>query len=458
MNIREKLFGWMKNSPEVARDNTAVVTQKEKGKGWTATPENSIDYIYRKLMIDTSRRAAVLDLRKMDKLDGRVKKIHKKMARDAVKGGLKIVWKEKENKRVSNLFNEFVQRLNLKRREKLESDARGLVMEGNLPLQVVINQTEISSVLRMPSETIVPNVSEAGRIKDLSAAYHQVDPNSQKVLASFPLWQLTMIRLEPDSFDDHGSMGRPYLDANRSVWKKLNMTETDLVVRRRERAPLKLAHNLEGASVEELEQYKKDAETAQGDVQTDYYSNKKLAVTAIQGDTNLDQIADVNYLLDTFFAGSPAPKGLFGYVGDLSRDILEDLKKDYFEEIDGLQDGLAYGYYEIFRLQLLLKGINPDSHKFTIEFSERQTATPNQRADLGLKHQAMGAPQSMVWNVAGIDPIEAKNKIEDEGGLNDPYPENVDTNNSSTPGKKTNVSITPNNAPKGESATNVNNA
>ncbi|PHS20245.1 MAG: hypothetical protein COA86_02835 [Kangiella sp.] len=453
MSVREKLFGWMSRSETPVNNHEAVSTIENKGKGWTATPENSIDYIYRKLIIDTSRRASVLDLRQMDKLDGRVKKIHKKLARDSVKGGLKIVWKEKENKRITRLFNEFIRRLNLNRREKLESDVRGLVMEGNLPLQVVINKTEITAALRMPSETIVPNVSESGRIKDLSAAYHQVDPNSQKVLASFPLWQLTMIRLEPDSFDDHGSMGRPYLDATRSVWKKLNMTETDLVIRRRERAPLKLAHNLEGASPEELDKYKVDAQSAQGDVQTDYFSNKKLAVTAIQGDANLDQIADVNYLLDTFFAGSPAPKGLFGYVGDLSRDILEDLKKDYFEEVDALQDGLAFGYYEIFRLQLLLKGINPDSHKFAIEFSERQTATPNQRADLALKHQAMRVPQSMVWNTAGVDPIEAKNKLEDEGDLLNPYPENAVESS-----KQPNVTITPNNAPKGESATSVNNA
>ena len=450
MNIREKLFGWMTSAPSTDTQSERVSTTDTKSKGHTSTPESSVEYIYRKLMVDTSRRAAVLDIRKMDKLDGRVKKIHKKMARDSVKGGLKISWKGKENKRVTSLFNEFVRRLNLNRREKLESDARGLVMEGNLPLQVVINNKEISAAVRMPSETIVPNVKESGQIDNLAAAYHQVDPNSQKVLASFPYWQLTLVRLEPDSFDDHGSMGRPYLDASRAVWKKLSMTENDLVVRRRERAPLKLAHSIEGATDPELKAYKDAAEAAQGDVQTDYFSNKKLAVTAIQGDTNLDQIADVNYLLDTFFSGSPAPKGLFGYVGELSRDILEDLKKDYFEEIDGLQDGLSFGYYEIFRLQLMLKGLNPDAYDFSVAFAERQTATPNQRADLGLKHQAMGVPQSMVWETAGIDPIEARNKLEDEGDLNNPYPSEPVSGNQS-------VSITPGNAPKQESATSVTN-
>ena len=36
-----------------------------------------------------------------------------------------------------------------------------------------------------------------------------------------------------------------------------------------------------------------------------YYSNKKGSVQAVQGDANLDQIADVVHLLDTFFSGAP---------------------------------------------------------------------------------------------------------------------------------------------------------
>ena len=67
---------------------------------------------------------------------------------------------------------------------------------------------------------------------------------------------------------------------------------------------------------------------------TDFYANHKGGVTGVNGDANLDQINDVVHLLDTFFSGAPAPKGLFGYSEGLSRDILEDLKKDYFEEIE----------------------------------------------------------------------------------------------------------------------------
>lgn len=35
------------------------------------------------------------------------------------------------------------------------------------------------------------------------------------------------------------------------------------------------------------------------------------------------------------------PKGLFGYTDGMARDILEDLKRTYYDEVDGLQDSMA---------------------------------------------------------------------------------------------------------------------
>jgi hypothetical protein len=56
-----------------------------------------------------------------------------------------------------------------------------------------------------------------------------------------------MCRLDLDNLDEFGSMGRPFLEACGKTWRELVMTEEDLVIRRRMRAPLRLAHVLEGA-------------------------------------------------------------------------------------------------------------------------------------------------------------------------------------------------------------------
>lgn len=454
-NLLRRLWGSTPPAVSVPARDDRMAGEDPGGsseRGFRPTLENALRYQYRSFYVDPDLRQRILDIREMDQLDGRVKKIHNRMARSAVKGGLRLEWSGGENARVQRQWDDFRRRLGLKRQAKLESDARGLVMEGNLPMQWVLGaDRRVHAGIRMPSETIVPMVALNGRFEDPTRAYVQMDLLTAREVAAFPLWQLTLERLSPDNIDDLGALGRPYLDSVRPVWRKLQMTEEDLVIRRRQRAPLRMSHILEGANDADLQAYQDRVENERNQICTDYYSNKKGSVTALQGDANLDQIADVAHLLDTFFAGSPAPKGLFGYVGDLSRDILEDLKRDYYEEIDALQDTLSWVYDQGFRLDLMLAGINPAQYGFEVVFAERRTESPNQAADRALKYQALGVPKSMVWDTAGLDPTAVEAARKREADRTDPYPDPTNI----TPLRPPRVSITPNNAPKGESATNI---
>lgn len=450
------------NQPAPARKEPSVSPPKVTSPttsetGYRPTPEDRIKHLYRKMWVDPELRATIHDIRHMNRVDPRVKKIHSRMAHTTVKGGLII---ETTSPTLRRAWQRFVRRLELHRIEKMSSDARGLVMEGNLPLQWVLQEGRVASGVRMPTETLIPQVDINGRFSDPANAYEQHDLQLGQPIASFAAWQLSLARLTPDNYDDLGSWGRPYLDAARTPWKQLTMTEEDLVIRRRERAPQKLAHILEGATNEELEAYRDQLEQDRkaGVHAADYYLNKRGGVTAVGGDANLDQIADVSHLLDTFFAGAPAPKGLFGYVGDLSRDVLEDLKRDYYDEIDALQDTLAYGYEMGFRLDLLLSGKNPDAMEFDVKFSERRTETPNQAADRALKYQALGgASMETILRTANLDPQQERERREQEAADLDPYPEPNNIAGGGDPTQPTSgkVSITPGNARKGESATSI---
>lgn len=407
--------------------------------------------MYREFYVDPDVRESILAIREMDKLDGRVKMIHGRVARDIIKGGL-VMQLAKPNPAVSAAWVDFRRRCQLNRHEKLKSDARGLVMEGNLPLQVVIDdQQNVCALARMPTETIVPNVNDGGQFKDVAEAYWQHDLVTGQPKAKFALWQLHLVRFDPDNFDDMGSLGRPFLDANRGTWQKLRMTEEDLVIRRRVRAPLRLAHVLEGADGPTLEAYEAKVINKQSEITTDYFLNKKGSVNPIQGDANLDHVADIALLLDCFFSGSPMPKGLAGYTDGLNRDILEDLKRDYFDEIDVLQDTLAFGYQQAFHFDLLLKGINPLEADFTICYAERRTETPNQAADRALKLQALGLPADLIWEELGYDPAYIAERRKHQDNSMDPYPDDDVEPDPTTP----NVKITPGNGRKGESGTSI---
>jgi hypothetical protein len=334
-------------------------------------------------------------------------------------------------------------------------------MEGNLPLQLVLDdgadgRRSVAAAIRMPSDTIVPLVTEGGRFKNPAVAYEQRDVMTGQVLASFAAWQLALCRLDPQNFDDLGSMGRPWLDASAAVWRKLVMTEEDLVIRRRMRAPLRMVHVLEGADDASLEAYRKRVEGEKAEVATDFYMNKRGGVTAIQGDETLGDIGDVAHLLDTFFAGSPAPRGLFGYTNGMARDILEDLKRAYYDEVDGLQDTVASAYVVAFRMHLLFRGMDPGPDEFLIRFAERRTETPNQVADLALKLMALGLPQDELDLLIGYDPDTLATKRKEAAKSRDPYP--MPGALGTKPVAAPRVSVTPGNAPKGESATAISQA
>lgn len=424
-------------------------TQQTSERGLRSTPENQAKNVYRMMWVDHELRSTVLDIRRMDRLDGRVKKIHSRTASMVTKGGLRLI-NPTGNEVLQRTWEKLQRRLCLDRRAKLHSDARGMMMEGNLPLQIVLGaDRRLESLIRMPAETIRPLVGENGRFTDVRKAYEQYDLLNGKATAAWPLWQLYLGRLTPDNYDDMGCLGRPYLDATRAVWRKLIMTEEDLVLRRRMRAPQRVAHLLENISPEDFETYKKEIEDGQGDgVRTDFFVRGKGDVKAIQGDGTLDQIADVGHLLDTFFSGSPAPRGLFGYAEGLSRDILDDLKRDFYEEVDALQDEISSAYQFALELELMLSRADPAGFDFSVQFAERSTETLNQQADRALKYQAIGLPIETVWQTAGVDPQAEKAKAERQKKGRDPYP---DPNAIAGGG----VKVTPGNARKGESATTV---
>lgn len=436
-----------------ALDNEPRPNTTERGS--RPTLENQMARWMSQLWVDPDVRQAILDIREMDRKDGRVKMIHGRVARDTIRGGL-VMTQATENRTLRREWDAYARRLQLGRVEKLKSDARGLVMEGNLPLQFVLDDAlRVVAAVRMPSETLRAEVGRDGRFGDARKAYSQVDLITGRVEATFALWQLHLTRLDPDNFDDLGCMGRPFLDAGREVWRKLAMTEEDLVIRRRMRAPLRLAHVLEGATQPELDIYQAAVERDKGEITTDFYMNRKGGVHAVQGDAQLSDIGDVVHLMSTFFAGGPIPAGMLGYTDNMARDILQDLRETYFEQIDELQDMQSYAYDAGFRLHLLLKGIVPDPEEYLVSFAQRRTETPNQTTDRMLKWQALGLPRGMIIEEMGYDALQVKARLDAERKAGDPYPGGP--GDLARPGTVPEVSVTPGNAPKGESATSITN-
>lgn len=403
------------------------VLTSERGTRYVGDP---IQRLYQIFYVSTEYTQTLADINRMDKVDGRVKQLHNKIARDATRGGFNLVFqKGGEDPRVKALADNFIRRCGLTSREKLKSDARGLIKDGNLFFQWVVDaKLQVTGAIKMPAASIRPNVDQLGRFRDPSQAYIQIDTFTGLLVTGFARWQITHVGMDKNP-DDPGDLGRPLMDGARVKNRQLNMTEEDLVIRRRMRAPQRLFHVLEGASKEDITEYKasnKDSLENPLEVTSDFFSNKKGSVTAIGGDASVDKIEDVSELKADFFVSSGVPKELAGYLGKITRDVYDDAMAEYYELLEDVQEILADAYEEGFRLQMLLAGMDPDGYRFDFKFMGRKVESPNQLADRMLKRQALGVPPPMIWAEMGDDPEKVMEERDKWAAKKDPYQERLD--------------------------------
>jgi hypothetical protein len=107
---------------------------------------------------------------------------------------------------------------------------------------------------------------------------------------------------------------------------------------------------------------------------------------------------------------------------------------------------------------LLLKGIDPDPDEFYVRFKTRRTESANQVADLALKWMALGLPDEWIQSEMGLDPQKIRAMKLKQAQSTDPYPNPLRIGADGQPqggGNTSNVSVTPGNARKGESGTQV---
>src|SRR3546814_17524389 len=102
-----------------------------------------------------------------------------------------------------------------------------------------------------------------------------------------------MVRIRPDNYDNLGSLGRPYLDATRAVWRQLTMTDRDLVVRRPTRAPQRLVHVLAGSHKPTLDDYAYSPKAKQAMVQTAFFHNRNRNIPEVHALPPLHKLPDL---------------------------------------------------------------------------------------------------------------------------------------------------------------------
>jgi len=320
-----------------------------------------------KFKAETERKAVIEECRKMYKTDLRIKKAFRMLAQDTMKGGFSV---KTANAQAQAEADALFSRLGLN--QKLERYVRLTPRDGDSFLQNVIDENmNIVSLTRKPTLRMRRNTDDADQFSDPSKAFWMADKmywgmDPPKDVTWFAQWEIIHARWE---WDEESRYGTPMFASGTGTFRKVTEGEIDMAVRRKTRAGMRYHHVIEG-NASDVEAYKELNKTALNNpniAAADFFSNKPGGINAVQGDANMDQIADVKHQIATLFAGSDVPMELVAYGEELNRDILGDKREEYEEILRQVREWTVDEILKpLLELQWLLKGILPDGLEYEI--------------------------------------------------------------------------------------------
>lgn len=430
-------MGWVKNS--IGKITSVFMHQLPDAGGTSkgATDEaltiktSPTIWEYEMFRLEWDRRTVLREIDLMLKSDTRIKRANKVFASTAVRKGITVTVTSEVSSEIAEKAQDVINELmrDCQINAKIGSWARILPKEGDLFLNPVIDlkQRKIVNIKRLPAVTMQRNDDMTGNFEDVNKAFQQIDPISLDVLMEFPLWAINHIRWNHEEGDRYGES--QYL-ACRGYWKKLNMSEEDLVVRRRTRAVPRRLHSIgtkdNPGDWSEVEKYKKkngldNAKKAQ--VTTDYYGNGLTDIKDLNADAQLDHIKDIEHLQEVYMIGTSVPLHILGFGQNVNRDIVEDQKKQFEEDTQELRSLLEYGDSSpysglrfIFDFALALAGINPMMVDYNIRWFENDNDTADNRVDRVIKLRS-SQPDPLISKKLALTIVSKDLGLENESSI-----------------------------------------
>ena len=348
----------------------------------TSTPAETRDMSgvagLERLQVERGRIATVKICREMYAGDPRAQKMHRVLARDLVRGGFVV---KCDNPDALAIVTEMQTRLSLN--QKCEDFTRLTARDGDSFIEIGVDAgMSIAELTRKPTLKMRRHTDAADRFRDPAKAFWmdasdfgQLEPDAHAIW--FAEWQMLHLRW---NHDEENRYGTAMMSSATKAYRRVDEGELDVSVRRKTRSGVRYHHYVEGgqADVEAYQKVNKRALETPFAAIADYFSNKKGGIEVIEGEgTALNAIDDIRHHIETMATAGEVPLGLLGYGQNLNRDILEDQKAQYNENLEQGREWLTDQFLKpLFERAWLLKGIYPPSLTYSITWRPRVTLTP----------------------------------------------------------------------------------
>lgn len=386
----------------------------EKGTG--KTYPNKLNLLYGQMGVEADRRRIYEECWIMYNEDARISAAIDTTAGSATNGTFTIKFNSVNTtdsilKDAETIIEDTTKKTKLK--SKVSSIAKELLILGDVFLEVIVdfNTNEIVELKKLPARTIERQEDEYGILN----GFIQRD-DLGKIIANFEPWQILHMRWNNFTGQMYGTS---MLRGIRLLYKKLKMTEEDLVIRRRTRAGLKLHHH--GASVEEpleedeIDEYIKQNISTAMNVRTDFYSNGKWKIDVLKSDDGVSMLDDVKHLENALFVGLRTPKTVLGMGDGTNRATADRQEVSYIRLLNEICEVIGEQIKYVFNLGLSLKGLDPNQVDYELLWKEKTIEDMNSKVNR-LILQANGGfiSKETATNEMGYSFEDEMNRIEDE--------------------------------------------
>jgi len=214
----------------------------------------------------------------------------------------------------------------------------------------------------------------------------------------FNSWQIAHFRLLGD--DRRLPYGTSVLEKARRIWKQLLLSEDSMLVYRVTRAPERRVYKIFVGNIDEQDvpqyvddianRFKRkpviDPQTGQIDLRynqlandQDYFipvrdENAATPIDTLQGASNLDQIADIQYLQRKLFTALRVPKTFLGFeeaTGDGKNLAMQDIR--FSRTINRIQQAMIVELNKIAIIHLYMLGFEDEISNFNLSLNNPST-------------------------------------------------------------------------------------
>jgi hypothetical protein len=214
----------------------------------------------------------------------------------------------------------------------------------------------------------------------------------------FQPWQIAHFRLSGD--DRRLPYGTSFLEKARRIWKQLLLSEDAMLIYRVTRAPERRVYKIYvgniddedvGAYVDKIaDRFKRtpviDPQTGQIDLQYNQLGqdqdifipvrdeNASTPIDTLPGASNLDQIADIEYLQNKLFTALRVPKPFLGFddtTGDGKNLAIQDIR--FARTVNRIQQAILMELNKIAIIHLFLLGFEDDLQNFKLTLNNPST-------------------------------------------------------------------------------------